>query len=111
MREFLFAGVGLVWGVLLMTTMPEPPAKPVPGWATTCELDRVIDGDTIDVRVSRVIRVRLLDCWAPETRDPGGPESTANLKKLLVGGLYWLSECLNAVILGPLPLRQFSSER
>lgn len=63
-----------------------PATRPIPGWATTCELDRVIDGDTIDVRVSRVIRVRLLDCWAPETRDPGGPESTENLKCLLVGG-------------------------
>jgi endonuclease YncB( thermonuclease family) len=28
----------------------------------------VIDGDTIDVEVRRVIRVRLIDCWAPESR-------------------------------------------
>lgn len=31
-------------------------------------VDRVIDGDTIDIRCERVLRVRLLDCWAPETR-------------------------------------------
>ena len=62
-----------------------PPPRPTPGWATTCELERVIDGDTVDVRVSAVIRVRLADCWAPETRDPGGPESTRNLQTLLAG--------------------------
>jgi endonuclease YncB( thermonuclease family) len=28
----------------------------------------VIDGDTIEVEVRRVIRVRMLDCWAPESR-------------------------------------------
>jgi len=29
---------------------------------------RVLDGDTIEVEVRRTIRLRLLDCWAPETR-------------------------------------------
>lgn len=28
----------------------------------------VTDGDTIEVEVSRRLRIRLLDCWAPETR-------------------------------------------
>jgi endonuclease YncB( thermonuclease family) len=28
----------------------------------------VIDGDTVEVEVRRVIRVRMLDCWAPESR-------------------------------------------
>lgn len=29
---------------------------------------RVLDGDTIEVEVRRTVRVRLLDCWAAETR-------------------------------------------
>lgn len=29
---------------------------------------RVLDGDTIEVQVHRTLRIRLLDCWAPETR-------------------------------------------
>ncbi len=28
----------------------------------------MIDGDTVEVSVTRKIRVRLLDCWAPESR-------------------------------------------
>ena len=41
---------------------------PAPGWTTQAKCLRVIDGDTIDVEVRRVIRVRLIDCWAPESR-------------------------------------------
>lgn len=41
------------------------------GWTTSGIVSRVIDGDTVEVTVSRVIRVRLQDCWAPEAkRDP-----------------------------------------
>jgi endonuclease YncB( thermonuclease family) len=51
---------------------PAPPAggvaPPVPGWTTQARCIRVIDGDTIEVEVRRVIRVRMLDCWAPESR-------------------------------------------
>ncbi len=44
--------------------------SPVPeaGWTTPAEITRVIDGDTVEVAVTRRIRVRLLDCWAPELR-------------------------------------------
>lgn len=28
----------------------------------------VVDGDTVDVEIRRVIRIRMLDCWAPESR-------------------------------------------
>lgn len=41
---------------------------PEPGLTTRGVITRVIDGDTVDVQISRVLRVRLLDCWAPETR-------------------------------------------
>jgi len=52
---------------------------------------RVIDGDTVDVEIRRVLRVRLLDCWAPESRTRDleekkrGLASKAHLKKLIDG--------------------------
>ena len=42
--------------------------NPTPGWTTTATVDRVLDGDTIEVTITRHLTVRLLDCWAPETR-------------------------------------------
>lgn len=65
--------------------MQEPPK----GITTDCKVVRVIDGDTVDVAITRTIRVRLLDCWAPETRtrDPvekvKGYESKKYLHNLL----------------------------
>lgn len=44
------------------------PQPPQPGWTTPAKVGRVIDGDTVEVSVTRKIRVRLLDCWAPESR-------------------------------------------
>ena len=41
---------------------------PAPGWTTEAKCLRVIDGDTLEVEVRRVIRVRMLDCWAPESK-------------------------------------------
>lgn len=41
----------------------EPPAPQV---VLPCYVVRVIDGDTVVVRVQFQFNVRLLDCWAPE---------------------------------------------
>lgn len=57
-----------------MTTAPEP------SWTTPATCTRVIDGDTIEVEVTRKIRVRLLDCWAPETRTKDLKEKAKGLK-------------------------------
>jgi endonuclease YncB( thermonuclease family) len=56
-----------------------PPAL---GWTTQARCIRVIDGDTIEVEVRRVIRVRMLDCWAPESRiDARLPEAAQTAEK------------------------------
>ncbi len=81
---------------------PAPPADgvapPSPGWTIQARCLRVIDGDTIEVEVRRVIRVRMLDCWAPESKlDPrisqsdretekfAGQASKENLRRLAEG--------------------------
>jgi micrococcal nuclease len=43
-------------------------SAPVPGLTVSGRIVRVIDGDTVEFEVTRRIRVRLLDCWAPESR-------------------------------------------
>lgn len=53
--------------------MKQPPT----GWTTPCVVVDVYDGDTVVVDVTRRIRVRLLDCWAPEIR--GGTEAEKEL--------------------------------
>lgn len=83
------------------TPAPRPAdgvAPPVPSWTTQARCLRVIDGDTLEVEVRRVIRVRMLDCWAPESKlDPrisqadretekfAGQASKENLKRLAEG--------------------------
>jgi endonuclease YncB( thermonuclease family) len=42
--------------------------SPDPSWITRGRVIRVVDGDTVEVEIRRVLRVRLLDCWAPESR-------------------------------------------
>jgi len=43
-----------------------------------CAIVEVYDGDTITVRLTLDLRVRMLDCWTPEirTRDAGGEFAT-----------------------------------
>jgi len=41
---------------------------PAPGITTPGVLTKIIDGDTVDVEIRRTVRVRMLDCWAPESR-------------------------------------------
>ena len=43
-------------------------AAPEQATTVACRVVRVLDGDTIEVAVQQVYRVRLLDCWAPETK-------------------------------------------
>ena len=60
-------------------------------------IDRVVDGDTLDVQVdlglgvSRAERVRLLDVYAAEQNEPDGPAAT--------GRLLILTECAKGLTL------------
>lgn len=62
---FLILTVLLSFLALMKVYGEDAPAR---GIATDGEVINVVDGDTIDLKVSYVIRVRLLDCWAPESR-------------------------------------------
>jgi endonuclease YncB( thermonuclease family) len=57
---------------------------PAPSLGLTARaiVDRVIDGDTLDVLITVPVRVRMLDCWAPETRGDEKPQGEAS-KSLL----------------------------
>ena len=44
--------------------MQEPPK----GIVTDAKVVNVVDGDTIDLKIEKTIRVRLKDCWCAETR-------------------------------------------
>jgi len=57
-------------------------SAPSPAWTTHAKVVRVIDGDTLEVEISRKLRVRMLDCWAPESRrDPRVSESQRSAEK------------------------------
>ncbi len=58
----------------------QPIDKPDNGITTEVYLISVIDGDTLDVEIRKTIRVRLLECWAPETRTKDKEEKSRGLK-------------------------------
>lgn len=41
---------------------------PSPGITARAVVNRIIDGDTLDVELHIPVRIRLLDCYAPELR-------------------------------------------
>ena len=65
--------------------------EPKSEWLYGCSLQRVVDGDTVDLDVDTGfgihfnMRVRLYGFNAPERRKLGGPEATAHLTFLLLG--------------------------
>jgi micrococcal nuclease len=76
--------------VMAYVSPPTVSADPV---ATTAEVLRVVDGDTIDIRddVRGRLRVRVLGIDTPETKKPGysvacwGPEATEFAKTTMLG--------------------------
>lgn len=65
-------------------TKPTPPlGLTVPGLVT-----RIVDGDTLEVELTRTVAIRLEDCWCPEIRGaqkPDGEKAKANLERLAGG--------------------------
>lgn len=62
-------------------------AAPEQATTVACEVVRVIDGDTVVVEVRQQYRIRLLDCWAPETKGETkevGLASKGHLESLVV---------------------------
>lgn len=64
--------------------------NPEPAITLPATVVRVIDGDTVEVEVHAKVRVRMLDCWAPERYTADGKESLRAAEKLMPAG----SECM-----------------
>lgn len=78
MRPAIYILCSLATAVCV-TNLQQPPE---PSWTTRGEVIAVHDGDTLTIRVTRDIRVRLLDAWAPETKvDNRLPESQRAAEK------------------------------
>lgn len=75
--------------------MPEKPFPQRPdrtGWTTNVHVVAVHDGDTLTVEVIHRLHVRLLDCWAAELKQKGGPEARDNLASIALNksGVLWI---------------------
>ncbi|MEM6799289.1 MAG: thermonuclease family protein [Planctomycetota bacterium] len=76
---------------VLIAAQPLHVAAPPPGITLPVRIVEVVDGDTITVEFTTRARVRLEDCWAPETRtrDAGekvrGFESAEHLRGISLG--------------------------
>lgn len=66
----------------LLAAADQPPL----GVTTRAHVTRILDGDTVELELRLPIRVRLLDCWAPELRTLEGPAAKEALAKLLPVG-------------------------
>lgn len=55
------------------------PRQPATGYTADCTVIRVIDGDTLEVSVSHKLHIRLLQCWAPESRTKDKAEKARGL--------------------------------
>lgn len=79
MRRFLEWDNLLLTVALLVISAPEWPQRPPTGWATDATITNLVDGDTVDVEIRRTVRVRLLECWAPESRTRDAAEKEKGL--------------------------------
>lgn len=58
--------------------MTQPPL----GLTARAVVTRIVDGDTMDVMLMLPVRVRLLDCWAPEITGVQKPEGIVAKEQL-----------------------------
>lgn len=85
------------------------PLKPSPGLVLIGHVDEVIDGDTLDVSITYTVRIRLLDCWAPESRGPERDAGQAAKRHLIA--LAADRDCLVQVPLATEVKRSISLDR
>ena len=45
-------------------------------------VNRIVDGDTLDLELRIPIRVRLMDCWAQERDSPEGLQAMMHLQRM-----------------------------
>ena len=76
---FIAFWVGIASAVFSTPTAGISGDSPPLGWTTTATVVNVVDGDTVDVEVRRRVRIRLLECWAPETRTRDADEKRRGL--------------------------------
>lgn len=81
--------------LFLLTVALTVASIPQPQLVLPCRVVSVHDGDTVTVEVTMRANVRLLDCWAPELREPGGQESRREMERIASG-----KSCLLTVPLG-----------
>lgn len=62
---------------VLQASEPPQPALHLP-----CKIIDVYDGDTLTADITLRVRVRMVDCWAPEIKEAGGKESRDHLREL-----------------------------
>jgi len=74
-----FASMLITVAISNTIAFAQPPGQ---GLSLPCKVVKVYDGDTVTVDVTIRCRVRLIDCWAPELRDPGGKESQKHLAQI-----------------------------
>lgn len=70
----------LLAGVLLLVSSSHASDAPPFGFCLPGKVLSVHDGDTATVEVRLKVQVRYLNCWAPELKDAGGPESRDSAK-------------------------------
>ena len=77
------------------------------GWTTLALPLRAVDGDTLDLALIKVLRARLVNCWAPEsrTRDKAEKEIGLRAKAALVGCVETILSRVFLDILDGLPER------
>ena len=63
--------------ILASLLTSEPPS---PGLTLDATCIRVLDGDTIECQTTTTFRLRLIDCWCPETRTSDVAEKQRGLK-------------------------------
>lgn len=83
----------LVAALCVLFCLPVDAEGPPPrGLSTVATVVRVLDGDTIEVDVRTRMKVRIRDCWAPETRTKNESEkqrglaSRTHLEELIPAG-------------------------